>query len=111
MVSTGPWRECPLSAKAVSVKSATDTAIKYEVNIQYSEQHQQPYFGYWDEEGRRHIVWFEDARARAAKCQLVIDYQLLGIGAWQLGLNFPQSSYLILHFSGTEELFSFEFML
>lgn len=88
----------PLSAKAVSVKSATDTAIKYEVNIQYSEQHQQPYFGYWDEEGRRHIVWFEDARARAAKCQLVIDYQLLGIGAWQLGLNFPQSSYLILHF-------------
>ncbi|MGQ7887791.1 glycosyl hydrolase family 18 protein [Paenibacillus sp. WC2504] len=88
----------PLTAKAVSVKSATDTAIRYEVNIQYSEQYQQPYFGYWDEQGRRHIVWFEDARARAAKCQLVIDYQLLGIGAWQLGLNFPQSAYLIMHF-------------
>lgn len=90
--------DVPIRAKAVSVKSATEKAINYEVNILYSQQFQQPYFSYWDEQGHKHMVWFEDARARAAKCQLVIDYRLRGIGAWQLGLNFPQSSFLITNF-------------
>lgn len=87
-----------LSAKAVSVTSATETAMKYEVLIQYSIQHQQPYFSYWDENGNRHFVWFEDARARATKFQTVVDYQLRGVGAWHFGLNFPQSVFLVEQF-------------
>lgn len=87
-----------ISAKAVSVTKATETAMKYEVPIQYSIKHQQPYFSYRDENGRRHSVWFEDARARAVKFQVVVDYGLKGVGAWQLGLNFPQSVYLVGHF-------------
>ncbi|MDQ0897348.1 glycosyl hydrolase family 18 protein [Paenibacillus sp. V4I7] len=87
-----------LNAKAVSVTAATETAMKYEVPIQYSIQHQQPYFTYWDENGKRHSVWFEDARARAAKFQIVVDYRLKGVGAWQLGLNFPQSVFLVGQF-------------
>ncbi|MCZ8515191.1 glycosyl hydrolase family 18 protein [Paenibacillus filicis] len=87
-----------ISGKAVSVATATETASKYEVPILYSIQYQQPYFSYWDLDGRRHIVWFEDARARAAKFQLFIDYKLRGVGAWQLGLNFPQSVFLVSHF-------------
>ncbi|KEQ22110.1 glycosyl hydrolase family 18 protein [Paenibacillus tyrfis] len=87
-----------ISAKAVSVAAATNTAMQYEVPIQYSTLHEQPHFSYWDAEGHRHFVWFEDARARAAKFQVIVSYRLRGVGAWQLGLNFPQSAYLVAEF-------------
>ncbi|MCP1312676.1 hypothetical protein [Paenibacillus tyrfis] len=78
--------------------------MNYEVPIQYSVKHQQPYFSYWDANGNRHFVWFEDARARAAKFQLVVDYRLRGVGAWQLGLNFPQSAFLVAEFFATKRV-------
>ncbi|MBK3496298.1 glycoside hydrolase family 18 protein [Viridibacillus sp. YIM B01967] len=86
-----------ISARAISVASAVETAMRHQVPIQYSIQYQQPHFEYW-EAGNRHVVWFEDARARAQKLQAVVDYGLLGIGAWKLGLEFPQSAYLISEF-------------
>ena len=87
-----------VSARAVSVSSAIETAMKYQVPIQYSFQDQQPFYQYRDESGKRHIVWYEDAMARAHKLQVVVDYRLKGVGAWQLGLHFPQSAYLVLEF-------------
>ena len=87
-----------VSARAVSVSSAIETAMKYQVPIQYSFQDEQPFYQYRDESGKRHIVWYEDMRARAQKLQVVINYGLKGIGAWQLGLHFPQSAYLVREF-------------
>ncbi|MFF2445719.1 glycosyl hydrolase family 18 protein [Neobacillus sp. NPDC058068] len=86
------------SARAVSVSTAIETAMKYQVPIQYSTEYQQPFYQYRDETGKRHIVWFEDARARAQKLQLMVNYRLRGIGAWQLGLHFPQSGILVREF-------------
>ncbi|MFJ7978338.1 glycosyl hydrolase family 18 protein [Peribacillus sp. NPDC096379] len=93
-----------LSGRAVSVATAIETAMKYQVPIQYSIQDQQPFFSYRDEAGTRHIVWYEDSRARAHKLQLVVDYRLRGIGAWQVGLHFPQSAYLVKEFLNTRKV-------
>lgn len=93
-----------VSARAVSVVKATETAMKYQVPIQYSTEYQQPHFQYRDETGMRHIVWFEDSRARAQKIQLVINYRLRGIGAWQLGLHFPQSAILVREFMTSRKI-------
>lgn len=87
-----------VSARALSVASAINTALKYQVPIQYSTVYQQPFFQYRDEMGRLHIVWYEDSRARAQKLLLVVKYRLRGIGAWQLGLHFTQSAYLVSEF-------------
>ncbi|MBW8350814.1 LysM peptidoglycan-binding domain-containing protein [Bacillus sp. IITD106] len=87
-----------VNAHAVSVAGAVRTAMRYQVPIQYSTEYQQPFFTYRDETGKRHIVWYEDARARAHKLQLVVDYRLRGVGAWQLGLQFPQSAVLVREF-------------
>lgn len=92
------------SAEATSVAGAIETAMKYQVPIQYSTEYQQPFFQYRDETGKRHIVWFEDIRARARKLQLVVDYRLGGIGAWQLGLHFPQSSIVVREFLSTKRI-------
>ncbi|MGE8080252.1 glycosyl hydrolase family 18 protein [Peribacillus loiseleuriae] len=83
------------SARAISVMDAMETAMKYQAPIQYSIEDQQPFYRYRDESGKLHIVWFEDVKALAQKLQMVVDYQLKGIGAWQLGLHFPQAGYLV----------------
>lgn len=86
------------SARAVSVASAYRTAMDHSVPISYSDEYEQPFYEYWDRNGDRHIVWFEDAKARAEKLKLVVAYGLLGVGAWQLGLHFTQSAELIEYF-------------
>jgi len=84
-----------ISAKALSVDDAIQTAMKYQVPIQYSTEYQQPFFHYRDEKGNGHVVWFEDAKAQIKKIQLVVSYGLEGIGAWQVGLHFIQSFTLL----------------
>ncbi|MEK4425825.1 glycosyl hydrolase family 18 protein [Solibacillus sp. FSL K6-1523] len=93
-----------ISGRAVSVSGATQLALNYQVPIQYSLEYEQPFFIYWDENGNQNIVWFENAQALTAKLQLVIDYQLMGVGAWQLGLGFPQSFYLINYLFDTRHI-------
>ncbi|WP_391206791.1 glycosyl hydrolase family 18 protein [Psychrobacillus sp. L4] len=93
-----------IDAHAVSVSMAIETAMKHQVPIQYSKEDQQPFFQYRDEAGQKHIVWFEDSRARAQKLKLVTDYHLKGIGEWQLGFKFAQSYLLVNEFLKTQKV-------
>jgi len=88
-VQGGPY------AEAVSPQRAIEIAKKYNAAIQYDWNAQAPFFEYYDEQGRAHIVWFEDARSIQAKFNLIKQYKLRGIGYWKLGLPFPQNWLLI----------------
>ena len=79
----------------ISTGDAINLAGKHQVPIQYSTEYEQPHFTYRDETGKRHVVWFEDAKARVAKLKLVSEYHLRGVGAWQLGLHFPTSGFIV----------------
>ncbi|WP_066070953.1 glycosyl hydrolase family 18 protein [Neobacillus soli] len=93
-----------VSARPIAVADAIATAMKYQEPIQYSKEFQQPFFHYRDETGKRHIVWYEDTRARAHKLELVVHYGLKGVGAWQLGLHFPQSAFIVREFFTTKKV-------
>jgi spore germination protein len=82
-------------AKAVSPQQAIQLAATNNVAIQYDEKAQAPFFHYWDAEGKRHEVWFEDARSIQAKFDLIKELNLRGISYWKLGLSFPQNWLLI----------------
>lgn len=82
-------------AKAISPQAAIDLARKENVEIHYDEKQQAPYFNYTDDAGKRHIVWFEDARSIQAKFDLVKELSLRGVSYWKLGLPFPQNWLLI----------------
>ena len=88
-VKGGKW------AKAISTVKANELARKYNVEIQYDDVAQSPYFYYTDEEGNKHEVWFEDARSMQAKFDLVKELVLKGFYYWVLGYNFPQNWLLI----------------
>ena len=82
-------------AEAVSPQRAIELAKRYNAAIQYDYTAQAPYFNYIDEQGRMHMVWFEDARSIQAKFNLVKRLNLRGVGYWKLGLPFPQNWLLI----------------
>jgi spore germination protein len=61
----------------------------------YDTNAQAPNFDYTDDSGKRHKVWFEDARSIQAKFNLIQELGLRGISYWKLGLPFPQNWLLI----------------
>lgn len=82
-------------AQTFDMQEAVRRAVKYGAEIQYNERTQSPFFQYTDEQGRRHEVWFEDARSAQAKFNLAKEYGLRGISYWVLGYPFPQNWLLL----------------
>ena len=62
---------------------AVQIAIENDVPILYDETAQSPYFNYI-KDGKEHEVWFEDVRSLQAKFNLLNEYDLKGIGVWQI---------------------------
>lgn len=83
-------------AKAVSPQQAIQLAARNNVSIQYDNEAQAPFFHYTDAAGKRHEVWFEDARSIQAKFDLIKELGLRGMSYWKLGLSFPQNWLLIV---------------
>ncbi|MBO1004754.1 glycoside hydrolase family 18 protein [Pseudogracilibacillus auburnensis] len=83
------------TAKAVSPQRAIQIAVENNVAIQYDQTAQAPFFNYTDGAGKKHEVWFEDARSIQAKFDLVKELKLRGVSYWKLGLSFPQNWLLI----------------
>lgn len=82
-------------ARAISPQQAIQIALENNVAIQYDQEAQAPFFLYTDTEGKRHEVWFEDARSIQAKFDLLKELKLRGVSYWKLGLDFPQNWLLI----------------
>ena len=72
-------------AETFSVQEALRRAAQYRTAIQYDFNAQSPFYRYVDEQGRRHEVWFEDARSAKAKFDTAVAYGLKGISYWVLG--------------------------
>lgn len=84
-----------VEGQAYSVQNAIARYIGHESQVHYDERSEAPWFRYKDEQGRTHEVWFEDPRSLLAKFELVRDYQLGGVGAWQLDFSMRQSETLL----------------
>ncbi|WP_051344312.1 glycosyl hydrolase family 18 protein [Alicyclobacillus herbarius] len=89
-----PWRQGERAA-GLSSESAMELAIEREAEVLWDEPSASPYFHYTDEQGRRHVVWFEDALSVAAKFHLIEEYRLRGLSYWVLPNSFPQNWYLL----------------
>lgn len=88
-VRGGTW------ARSITPRQATELAVRYGVNISYDQTAQSPFFYYTDEQGRNHVVWFEDARSIQAKFDLVKELGIRGFFYWVLRGGFPQNWRLV----------------
>ncbi|WP_077622381.1 glycoside hydrolase family 18 protein [Sediminibacillus massiliensis] len=82
-------------ASAISNQNAVETAIRYQATIHYSNQYESPFFRYTDQEGNAHEVWFEDVESMMTKAMLIREYELQGLGAWQITLGFAQGPWIL----------------
>lgn len=83
------------AAKSISNSAAVELAIRKGVPIEFDNIAMAPYFHYFDDEGKKHEVWFEDARSIEAKLSLISKYDLGGVSYWHLGKMFVQN-FLVL---------------
>jgi len=83
------------AAKTVTNVGAVDLAGDVGAAIQYDQKSQAPFFYYYDNNGRQHVVWFEDARSIEAKLRLVNRKNLGGVSYWTINKYFPQN-WLVL---------------
>ncbi|TCM95807.1 spore germination protein [Paenibacillus sp. BK033] len=84
-------------AISVSSVNAVRRAARYGAFIHYDPIAESPYYGYRDEYGRDHQVWFEDARSVQAKLDLVKCYHLRGVSTWVLDVPFPAFWPVLAH--------------
>ena len=93
------------AARSLSSVDAVTLAGQVGAGIRYDQAAQSPFFRYYDEDGRQHEVWFEDARSLRAKYGLVNEYGLAGVSFWNLNNPF-HTNFIVL-----ESMFSVEKVL
>jgi spore germination protein len=92
---TLPYVRGETVAENLSIPEATARAQRVGAEIQFDETAQAPFYEYTDEQGRQHIVWFEDARSMRAKLELVNEYDLAGVGFWTIMDPWPSGQELL----------------
>jgi spore germination protein len=90
-----PYKKGGPPAKRLGPQEAADLAKKEGAAVQYETRAQAPFFRYTDDNGKKHIVWFENDRSMQAKFDLIKQYGLRGIAYWELGESFPKNWELL----------------
>ncbi len=79
------------AAQTISNVGAVNLAYNVGAYINFDPVAQAPFFNYYDENGRLHEVWFEDARSILAKLSLANEFRLGGLSYWTINQYFPQN--------------------
>lgn len=83
------------AARILTNEGAVVLAEKVGAHILYDNISQAPFFNYYDSDGKRHEVWFDDARSIEARLSLVGIYNLGGVSYWTLN-SFFAPNWLVL---------------
>jgi spore germination protein len=85
-------------ANSLSLTAALTLAYDEGVAIQFDEESQTPFFNYTRSNvgaPENHIVWFIDARSMKALDDVIIEYNLVGSGIWNISNYYQQMWSLI----------------
>lgn len=91
---TLPFEQGVTAAKTIGNMEAVRIAIDNNARIQFDTTAMSPYFRYV-KDGLEHEVWFEDVRSMEAKFNLVREFDLRGMGYWQI-MKLFRANWLLL---------------
>ncbi len=83
------------SGKSALFADATQTAHDAEARVEMEENSLNPTFGYQDDQGLKHVVWFLDAATLFNQIRVADGFRPLGYALWRLG-NEDQLDYQVL---------------
>jgi spore germination protein len=81
-----------------------DLARRYNSNIIYNEEVDQPFMTYITDEGVTREVWFENARSHYNKYLLLEEYGLSGVFYWIIDMPFPSTWYMVSNMFNIQKL-------
>ena len=73
----------------ISFARVSELVTKYSLTPVWDDR-EKAAFAIWSNAGTNELMWIEDARAFAAKVELVRKYKLRGYSVWVLGLEDPK---------------------
>lgn len=76
------------AARSIGFTAAMELAARHNSEILYDEKTQTPYFYYADNNGTRHVVWFDDAQSINEKLKLIDEFNLAGASYWTVNRCF-----------------------
>jgi spore germination protein YaaH len=82
---TLPEKGKPGSSEAVTFMEATQTAHDSDAQPQMDEASLNPTYGYVDEHGRKHAVWYLDAATAHNQIRVADGFRPLGYALWRMG--------------------------
>lgn len=85
------WNINQNTSRYLSYQIAMDTARQYQKSINWDSQNNVPFFNYYDNNGLKHSVYFENSSSLASKLDIVNNNNLCGIAIWRLGMEDPDS--------------------
>lgn len=91
---TLPYIRGETAATTIGNIEAVQIAIANSAQIQFDPIAMSPYFRY-EKDGLEHEVWFEDVRSMEAKFNLVQEFNLRGMGYWQI-MKLFRANWLLL---------------
>lgn len=91
---TLPFVKGESKARTIGNIEAIQIAIENNAEIQFDTVAMTPFFHY-TREGLEHEVWFEDVRSMEAKFNLVKEFDLRGMGYWQV-MKLFRANWLLL---------------
>lgn len=89
-----PFVQGESQARVIGNIEAVQIAIDNNVEIQFDSIAMSPHFNYI-RDGIEHEVWFEDVRSLDAKFNLVKEFNLRGVGYWQI-MQLFRANWLLL---------------
>lgn len=89
-----PFEQGVTAAKTIGNMEAVRLAIENNARIRFDTTAMSPYFRYV-KDGVEHEVWFEDVRSMEAKFNLVQEFDLRGMGYWQI-MKLFRANWLLL---------------
>lgn len=89
-----PYERGITKARTIGNIEAVQIAINNNAVIEFDQIAMSPYFTY-NKDGISHEVWFEDVRSLQAKFALLAEYNLRGVGYWQI-MQLFRANWLLL---------------
>jgi cellulose synthase/poly-beta-1,6-N-acetylglucosamine synthase-like glycosyltransferase/spore germination protein YaaH/peptidoglycan/xylan/chitin deacetylase (PgdA/CDA1 family) len=89
-------KQGPGSAHAIGFYDATQTAHDANAQVSLDEDSLNPTFEYKDDDGRKHVVWFEDVATFFNQMKVADAYRPQGYALWRMGAEDP-SVWTYLH--------------
>lgn len=89
-----PYVSGETKAVTIGYLGAIELAREHDAQVQYDEIAQAPFIRYQAVDGTEHEVWFEDVRSMNAKFDLILEYDFLGGGYWNL-MRFFRANWLL----------------